>query len=191
MRSIISNDKTTERIARKIGSELSENIHIYFTPKSDSASNGLINISTIESARQTYADRLLSAITCYEFNPFHYILLRIYSDGIPLIIDDFSDIKILPPLATIPQYHSTRIQSQHGVFLISPHYLLEGGAKKLYKSGIDLRALNRQPENCDLLTKILITEPGAIAHALRNIGERKSSLFPELTTYAEEIERFW
>ncbi|MDR0397943.1 MAG: FRG domain-containing protein [Candidatus Nomurabacteria bacterium] len=184
MRSIAGSN--TACISAAIGDELRRGRQIYFDPEPGLPSSALINLPAIESTRQAYAARLLEALTRYEFNPFHYILLRIYADGTPIDIND--PLKILPPLATVHQYHSSRIQAQRGVFLAVPHYRLDSGSEALYKAGIDLRTLNRQPANCGLLTKILIDRPADIAHKLRSIGEKRSTLFPELGTYAEEIE---
>ena len=177
----------TVSYAQRIGHELARNEDVYFSLDEYYSIDKLFNLSAIEEARSRNQGHLLESLMSFEFNPFHYMLLRYYADGITVDVD--CSEPILPPLATVHQYHSARIEAQRGVFLVVPHYKLTQNAQRLYECGIDMRALDSHPRCDEYLQKIRLVDPAQIARDLIHIGERRSSVYPELSVYANDIEK--
>ena len=93
----------------------------FFSDPDDPYIQGIICLAAMESDRMQKSERLFSLLYHGEYNPFVYLLLRYYSDGVPI------DMTELPPLAIVHPYHSNRIQVQHGVFTVTPHYKIDKG----------------------------------------------------------------
>lgn len=93
--------------------------------KNEQNLNRIIGLSALEMARMTYKGRELEALENFEINPFFYLLLRFYSDGVPV------ELEKLPPLAVIHPYHSQRIKMQRGVFTVFPYYIPDAKMKKI------------------------------------------------------------
>ncbi|SDL85625.1 FRG domain-containing protein [Sarcina sp. DSM 11001] len=151
----------------------------FFYDKDDPNIQGIFCLASIESDRQANAYRLYNMIKNCEFNLFFYLLLRYYSDGVPV------EMGTLPPLAIVHPYHSHRIQVQHGVFTVSPFYMID---EDKVNGPEDRRPMEFQPEIGDCLYKIRIVSPALVARELLLIGERRTSLYPEMDNYAKDIE---
>ena len=153
-----------ERLKKKRGD--------YFLDETDCA---IISLSVIENERQANTVHLFRMIESDQFNPYFYLLLRYYNDGLPVRTE------LLPPLAVIHPYHSQRIQVQHGVFTVTPYYCLDRASE-------DLRPMEYHPLAADCLKKIRITRPSHVAGELLAMGERLTSLYPEMELYNKDIE---
>ena len=140
---------------------------------------GIVCLAAMEADRVDISERMFYLLDSGEYNPFFYLLLRYYSDGLPI------EKAKLPPLAIVHPYHSSRIQAQHGVFTVTPHYKID---KKMVKGPEDCRAMELQPNIFDCLYKIRIMRPAYVAKELLVIGERRTSIFPEMDNYAKDIE---
>ena len=179
--------KTKMRVdARRIAHELAKNKDLYFSLSTNYSIDGLVNLSAIEELRNNYSVNTREALLSFELNPFHYVLLRLYADGIASTIKPGESI--LPPVATIQQYHSERIEAQRGVFLVSPYYQLSLTSTQLSAAGVDFRALNMQPGSHGFLHKVRLIDPVHIVRELLYSGERRSSIYPEIPVYADDIE---
>lgn len=165
-------DEQRERIADEIFRRLEKKKDAYFMKETDCA---IISLSVIESDRHAASGRLLQLLENDQFNPFFYLLLRYYNDGLPV------PVETLPPLAVVHPYHSERIQVQRGVFTVTPHYRQE-------VKGVDRRPMNLHPAARKCLYKIRVTRPARVAEELLEMGERMTSLYPELAIYSEDIE---
>lgn len=151
----------------------------FFTDDNDKAVNGIVCLSVIESECQANASRLLPLLRSGEFNPYFYMLHRYFGDGLPVPMME------LPPLAIVHPYHSPRIQAQHGVFTVMPHYIMD---IEDANGVLDRRAMEYQPKISDCLYKIRITRPAKVASELLRLGERRAGLYPELEVFAKDIE---
>ena len=54
--------------------------------------------------------------------------------------------------------------------------------------GVDRRPMNLHPAARKCLYKIRVTRPARVAEELLEMGERMTSLYPELAIYSEDIE---
>lgn len=152
---------------------------VFFENKNEGFIDGIFCLSVIENERQAKGGRLWNLLKNEEFNPFFYLLLRYYSDGLPVAMD------ALPPLAIVHPYHSKRIQSQHGVFTVAPYYYIQASEQ----NGIwDKRPMERQQMIQDCLYQIRIARPARVAEDLLIIGERRARLYPELDVYVRDME---
>lgn len=164
---------------RYLAGQLASKRDDYFETGDENALSGIVCLSVIESERSANSGRLYNLLRSGEFNPFFYLLLRYYSDGLTIQMDS------LPPLAIVHPYHSTRIQSQHGVFTVAPHYRIESGQ---VGGPLDTRPMERQSLIRDYLYKINITRPAKVAKELLTIGERRVNLYPEMDIYVRDME---
>lgn len=151
----------------------------FFLDPEDPYIQGIVCLATMEADRTNISERMFFLLENEEFNPFFYLLLRYYSDGLPV------EVGKLPPLAIVHPYHSNRIRAQHGVFTVTPHYMID---KKLVKSPEDCRAMELMPVVSDCLYKIRIMHPARVAKELLVMGERRTSIYPEMDNYAKDIE---
>lgn len=191
---ILEDENKLNKLAIAIGNELKGGMDRYFSPfkpggkKDKAVIDGLIGLSVIESYRQANSSHLLEMLSRFEFNPFFYLLLRYFSDGIctPVL-----KVNQLPPLAIIHPYHSNRIKAQRGAFTVFPYYYSRSNEPSIndYKAmGTDLRAMEYQLNIRDCLFKIRICNADKLARELLQIGEKRSSIYPELERYANDIE---
>lgn len=183
-----------KKVAELIGNELKNNINQYFSSYDKNGGNdkaiidGIIGLSVIDSYRKNNSSRLYEMLSRYEFNPFFYLLTRYYVDGIGTPV---TSIGQLPPLAMIHPYHSNRIKAQRGAFTIFPYYCSAGEGLSIsdYSAmGTDLRAMEHQLSIRNCLFKIRICNADKVARELLQIGEKRSSIYPELERYANDIE---
>lgn len=167
------------QLVNQIYAQLQTGQDTYFENHDKMSMNGIFCLSAIESERQSIGDRMKYLLRNEEFNPFFYLLLRYYNDGLPL------PMETLPPLAIVHPYHSRRIQSQHGVFTVMPHYKI---GETVVGSIYDKRPMERQMQIRDCLCKIKIARPARVAKDLLTIGERRVNLYPELDNYVRDME---
>lgn len=184
-------DDNLEGIAAEIGDELNrafgENNLYHELPGKDEnehAMDGIISLSSLEWIKKAFCGKEVKALRSFELNPFFYLLLRYYSDGVPV------DFEKLPPLPIIHPYHSQRIQAQKGAFTVFPFYIPDGKARKVHSMGVRHEPMSMENiKNCkDLLYEIKITNPRRIAKELLITGERRSNLYPDMQTLTQEIE---
>jgi len=180
LQDIMAGSKGVNTLCRRIAGHLRLGQSIYLEDQDEGAMDGIVCLSVIENERRAKGDRMLSLLRNQEFNPFFYLLLRYYSDGLSTPMDT------LPPLAIVHPYHSNRIQSQHGVFTVMPHYKID---EEQLNSAVDKRAMERQELIRDCLFRIDITRPAKVAKSLLMLGERRVNLYPELDVYVKDMER--
>ncbi len=167
-----------------IRKELGNNERIYVNLDKERNMNVLVSLSALEHLRNSYRGRETDAIKNFEINPFFYLLLRYYSDGIPV------DLGQLPPLAIIHPYHSQRIKMQRGVFTVFPYYIPDKEMKDIKK------LLGKYPpiameymEKCiPYLYKIQITDPQRVAEELIITGAKRGGLYPDMENISKDIE---
>lgn len=152
----------------------------------DSSMAGIVCLSALETERSSNADRIINLMYNGQYNPYFYLYLRYYNDGLPI------KLGALPPLAINHPYHSRRIQAQRGVFTIFPNYIAPTDRSEFMSWGasLDLRGMELQMSISRCLNKIRIIHPTKVASELRFLGEQRSSLYPELEVYAKEMENF-
>ena len=169
--------------------ELRGNKNIYFDGMDgDIEIKGLISLCAIEDYRKNLGSRLTDAVKSFEFNPFYYLALRIYSDALPYEIQD-PEKNILPPIALLHPYHSSRIRTQRGAFTMFPNYVVSGKAKQMCEHRhMDIRNMEEQSYIKDCLKVINVINPNQVAKELMLSGERRSELYPDIQTYADIIE---
>lgn len=164
----------------KIISEMKHHEEYYFwlDNNENAGVNGLISLSGLEFLRKSYAGSLGSAIRSRSFNPFFYLLLRYYSDGLGVSTDK------LTPLAIIHPHHSTRIHEQKGAFTIFPYYLeVKGKRSKVHPYAMEFMPLCK---SC--LDKIIIMDSDRMAEQLKEIGVKRSHLYPEMEIVTKDFE---
>lgn len=177
-------------IAAQIGKEMEQGQHnrIYHElphrATDEHNMDGIISLSSLEWIKKAYYGKEEKALKSFELNPFFYLLLRYYSDGLPVEFDK------LPPLPIIHPYHSQRIRAQKGVFTVFPYYIPDDKTEKVRKMGIKHEPMSMENISCcqDLLYEIKITNPSRIARELIMTGERRSNLYPEMQVFTQEIE---
>lgn len=173
------NKKERQNFTQKVVDDIVSGKNRFWGVQNKRFIQGIVCLSVLESERQAAANRIYYMIKNNELNPFFYLLLRYYNDGLPI------NMKALPPLAIVHPYHSPRIKAQKGVFTVSPYYLI--GKDKVNGSD-DYRPMEYQSDIADCLYKIRILRPNAVAKELLLIGERKSSIYPEMENYASDLE---
>lgn len=175
-------------LAKNIRDELGaqESNGIYYNLKSDTEHNmdAMISLSSLEIIRNVYDGREKEALKRFEINPFFYLLLRYYSDGIPVRLGE------LPPLAIIHPYHSERIRIQKGVFTVYPYYIPDENYEKMKmiigkEPGIAMEYM----EQCiPYLHQIQLVNPQRIADELMQTGAKRSNLYPDMQVISQDIE---
>lgn len=171
--------KKSSQFCKSLLKDLQTNQDLYFENADESSLDGIFCLSVLENERRANGTRLHKLLKNREFNPFFYLLLRYYGDGLAVKMDT------LPPLAIVHPYHSSRIQSQHGVFTVAPHYQIK---KDEINGPRDKRPMERQQNIRDCLCQIRLIRPATIAKELLAIGERRSRLYPELDIYVRDME---
>lgn len=179
--------KHLEELTEAIGMELNAHSDIYFELKDISESNmsGIISLSALEILKKTYTrmdnENLLGR---FELNPFFFLLLRYYSDGIGVELDE------LPPLATIHPYYSERIREQKGAFTIFPYYLPNPSLVFIQQNNIPFNPITMETMRLcqDCLCRIVLTNPAGIAGELLLSGERRGNIYPEMDIIAQDME---
>lgn len=176
-----------EELTERIGTELKEHSEIYFELKDVGESNmsGIISLSALEILKKTYTrmdnENLLGR---FELNPFFFLLLRYYSDGIGVELGE------LPPLATIHPYYSERIREQKGAFTIFPYYVPNSSLDFIQKNNIPFNPVTMESMRLcqDCLYRIVLTNPAGIAGELLLSGERRGNIYPEMDIISQDME---
>lgn len=177
-----------KRLTEKIISELSEkgNKGIYYDleGRSEQNINRIIGLSALEMEREAYKGREIEAVENFEINPFFYLLLRYYSDGIPVKMGE------LPPVAVIHPYHSQRIRMQKGVFTVFPYYIPDKGMKEIKaKTGSYPSFGMEYMEQCsESLYQIRILDPQRVARELMMTGAKRANLYPDMQNISLDME---
>ncbi|MBD5552282.1 MAG: FRG domain-containing protein [Lachnospiraceae bacterium] len=169
-----------------IGEELRDHEDIYFSlaAKEDQNFNFIASLTALENVRKNYIGREKEALKGMEMNPFFYLLLRIYTDGVPV------DYGTVPPLAIIHPYHSQRIKSQKGVFTVFPHYIPRKQEMELaeLKIGFAPIAMEYMASCRECLYEIQLTNPRKIAAQMRRMGFKNSDLYPDTERVVRDME---
>lgn len=175
-----------ESAVLNIKKELINNKEIYFWLKDarEQNFNGIVSLTALEDLKRSYSGREKKALERMEINPFFYMLLRIYADGIPV------ETGTVPPLAIIHPYHSERIKAQKGVFTVFPYYIPNENEKKIQAMELDFNPIAMEyMEKCqDCLYEIQLLNPSRIAAQMRRIGYKDSDLYPDTQRAAQDIE---
>lgn len=175
-----------DKYAGRIGEELKEHREIYFSLNGadEQNFNQIVSITALEDLKRSYIGNEENAIERMELNPFFYLLLRIYADGVPV------EYGSVPPLAIIHPYHSQRIKAQKGVFTVSPFYIPGEREKKINEMGVRFNpiAMEYMPACQECLYEIQLTNPGKIAEQMRIIGYKSSDLYPDTQRVAQDME---
>lgn len=160
-----------------------------FAPKKgDTEMAGIVSLCVLEDMRNISWGQLKNRIRGGEINPYYYLILRYYTDALPVCIERENQ-EILPPLAILHPYHSERIRKQRGVFTIFPNYVFSERIQELYdKRNIDVRVMEYQKSVNPLLSRIYITDAQKVAKELLYAGERRTELYPGLNDFANLLE---
>lgn len=160
-----------------------------FAPrKGDTEMAGIVSLCVLEDMRNISWEQLKRRISEGEINPYYYLILRYYTDALPVCIE-YENQEILPPLAILHPYHSERIRKQRGVFTIFPNYVFSKRIQELYdKRNIDVRVMEHQKSVNPLLNRIYIMDAQRVAKELLYAGERRTELYPGLNDYANLLE---
>jgi hypothetical protein len=182
---VLDDSPQKDMLAEKLQKELEGNkkIYVHLENKNERNMNGLVSLSSLEYTRNTYSGRMEQALEKLEVNPFFYLLLRYYSDGIPVGLGE------LPPLAIIHPYHSQRIKMQRGVFTVFPYYIPDEKTRKLAALSGTYPLSMEYMETCiPLLYKIQIINPQRVADELIVTGAKRGSLYPDMENISKDIE---
>lgn len=165
---------------KEIVKEIQNHQELYFLLDNDENAgvNGIVSLSGLEFLRKSYAGALPQAIRDKSFNPFFYLLLRYYSDGLAVHTDQ------LTPLAIIHPHHSERIHEQKGAFTIFPYYVDDGGKN----AKVHPFAMEFMPRCKSCLDKIVIMDSIGMAEQLKEIGVKRSHLYPEMEVVTKDFE---
>lgn len=166
--------------------ELRRNQDIYFQMESvtEEKMDGILSLSGLEYMREHFEKNAEEKSSKRGFNPFFYLVLKYYSDGIAVNVDE------LPPMAMIHPYHSDRIRNQRGAFTVFPYYQ-EGGGKfdeAILKNGVSPYGMEYMDKCKEYLDKIVIMNPQYIAEQLLRIGEKRAYLYPEMENVSKDFE---
>lgn len=167
----------------KIVGEIQNNKNNYFllNDSVNAGVNGLVSLSGLESLRKAQGNSLKTSLENGNFNPFFYLLLRYYSDGIGVNVNQ------LPPLAIIHPYHTMRIHDQKGAFTIFPYY--NDAVTYIHqKTRVSPYAMENMLLCKGCLDKIILENVWDIKEQLKEMGVRRSHLYPELEPIAKEFE---
>lgn len=182
------NTKDAHVLAVKIMEELQEEEEkgTYYNIETENEQNlnRIIGLSALEVERNAYKGKEMEALQNFEINPFFYLLLRYYSDGLPV------DLGKLPPLAVIHPYHSQRIKMQKGVFTVFPYYIPDKTMKKIKKCTGKYPSFGMEyMEQCiPFLQKIQIVNPERIADELLMTGAKRANLYPDMQNISLDME---
>lgn len=184
LKCILHDMSTTDII--QIGNELKAHKELYFSldDKIEQNFSNIVSLSALEELKRSYTGHETDAVKRLEFNPLFYLLLRIYTDGVPV------KSGTVPPLAIIHPYHSQRIKAQKGVFTVFPYYIPGKQEQEIRNAKINFNplAMEYMPKCHDCLYEIQLTNPGKIAEQMRNIGCKSSDLYPDTQRVAQDME---
>lgn len=188
IRNAFSQESVKRSWDKKIGDELKNKKEsgIYYDLKeiNERNINLMISLSSLEVLRNAYRGREEAATSNFELNPFFYLLLRYYSDGIPVVYG------MLPPLAIIHPYHSERIRMQKGVFTVFPYYIMDKMTKEISEISTKASpfAMEYMNQCIPYLYEIRIMNPQRVADELIETGCKRGNLYPEMQIISQDFE---
>ncbi len=173
-----------EQIGRELQKEEQRGIYYDIKDDNDKNINTMVGLSSLEIIRMAYKGREMEALRNFEINPFFYLLLRYFSDGIPVQADS------LPPLAIIHPYHSQRIRMQKGVFTVFPYYIPNKQMKKIQEEceRYSLFGMEYMPKCIQCLHSIHILNPERVAKELMQTGAKRGNIYPEMQVVSQDME---
>lgn len=157
-----------------------EELYFSLDDKVNGGVSGLVSLSGLEALRRSRGGNLQEALVEGNMNPFFYLLLKYYSEGLGV------EVEQLPPLAIIHPHHSSRIHEQKGAFTIFPYYSDTG--KGITGKGISPYAMEYMPLCRECLEEIILIDACNIAEELKDIGVRRSHLYPEMENVTKDFE---
>lgn len=200
-KSFIEQDEKKERLIRKaleadsaetlaediwceLKNEKETGIYYNMRDEQDKNMNTMIGLSALEMIRKTYGGHIKEALSTFEINPFFYLLLRYYSDGVPV------EMGKIPPLAIIHPYHSQRIKTQKGVFTVFPYYIPDVQMEKIKKVNGTYPSMGMEyiPQCSSCLHSIRIINPRRVARELMQTGARRGNLYPDMQSISQDME---
>lgn len=178
------NENMHKKIVHELGKEEKEGTYFNLKKDNERNYNAMISLSALKIIWDAYKERVEEALSSFELNPFFFLLLRYYADGVPVEIGE------LPPLAIIHPYHSQRIKIQKGVFTVFPHYIPDIQMKQIERITGKYPAIGMEyMEQCiPFLYKIQITNPKRIADELLLTGSRRGDLYPDMQIISQDME---
>ena len=111
------------------------------------------------------------------YSLYYHILFKLYLNGYNKKIGDKYISDTLLPLCTVQPYHSERIRSQRGAFMVFPAY----GDYDMYN--------NVYLNNQEAFVQIKIERPDIVVKELSLNGIHRSWLYPEMEIVSGEIEK--
>lgn len=172
------------KIKRELSREEDSGIYYNLPNETEKNMNAMISLSSLEIIRNAYKGREKEALRSFEMNPFFYLLLRYYSDGIPVAMGK------IPPLAIIHPYHSERIKTQKGVFTVFPYYIPDIKMKRM-KEILETYppvAMEYMGQCIPYLYKIHIVNPQRVANELLITGAKRGNLYPDMQIISQDME---
>ena len=171
-------------IWRELEKEAKSGIYYNMADEQDKNMNTMIGLSALEMIRKSYKGHMKEALRTFEMNPFFYLLLRYYSDGVPV------EMGKLPPLAIIHPYHSQRIKIQKGVFTVFPYYIPDVQMRRIEKisGSYPFGGMEYIPQCMPCLHRIQIMNPQRVAKELMQTGARRGNLYPDMQSISQDME---
>lgn len=171
-------------IIRELQKEEEKGTYYDIKGKNEQNINRIIGLSALEMEREAYKGREIEAVENFEINPFFYLLLRYYSDGVPV------ELGKLPPLAVIHPYHSQRIRMQKGVFTVFPYYVPDTAMNTIKtKTGkYPSFGMEYMRECIPNLYQICIVDPERVAKELMMTGAKRGNLYPDMQNISLDME---
>lgn len=189
---LIDNTRQRADFAKKIQAELKKHKDIYFNlgdknAPIDISIEGIVSACVLDKHYHYNAEHMANMLKSYEFNPFFFLLVRFYTDALPIDVT-LDNQMILPPLASVQPYHSERIRAQRGTFTIFPNYCREGAALHIADTELDRIMIESQKDISDCFCQLRLCDPNRIARDLICAGERRPELYPDIQIYADYLE---
>ncbi|MDO4306367.1 MAG: FRG domain-containing protein [Eubacteriales bacterium] len=175
----------SQRKPDELKNDLAVNRDIYFNLNlpDEIKMNGILSLSGLEHMRQEFERN--TGQKQESFNPFFYLLLKYYSDGIAV------EIEKLPPVAIIHPYHSSRIRNQRGAFTVFPYYKAEESLlfdEDVLNTGFSPYGMELMDRCKSCLDKIVIMNPYHMAEQMLSLGEKRAHLYPEMENMTKDFE---
>ena len=174
-----------KEIRRELEKEEESGIYYNLQNEQERNINAIIGLSPLEMIRNSFQGRELEALESFEMNPFFYLLLRYYSDGVPVEVGEIS------PLAIIHPYHSQKIKIQKGVFTVFPYYIPDKCMEEIKElNGGEYPPVGMEyMEQCrSCLHRIRITNPQKVAKELMLTGVRRGNIYPDIQVMSQDME---
>lgn len=170
---------------------------IYFSPNSlstekkiDLSLSGIFSLCVMDDFRKNNLSRLSKMLLQGEYNPFFYLLLRVYADSFPIFVDEenTTSLELIPPLAILHPYQSERIRAQRGTFTVFPVYR-ESEKIKFYKErNMDIRAMDINESIKDCLYCIRLFDPERLSKEILLTGSRHTEIYPDNEFFVHTLE---